>query len=245
MKAKLANALSFSDVISAVENFMPEVNIVAIPDGIKIYGVDTAKVAFISIFLPASYFQEYSIEGEKELIGVKVGDLSDVLKRADKEDELEINNKENKLMIKFNGNLERKFVLPLLSLEEGREPTLNFQFSYRAKMTTNNFAEALGVLSEIGGVLILQSKDTNLILQVEGDMSNAKVEFSVSGGSLIEADGVDARSSYSMEYVLGTTTLRKSADIIEISFGTEIPVKLHYEMPNGAYGDFYVAPRAE
>ncbi len=245
MKAKVADAMALADVISAVENFMSEVNMVATAEGLKIYGVDTSKVAFISIYLPAGYFEEYAVEGEKELIGVKLGDLSDVLKRGGKEDSLEVETNENKISVKYFGELERKFSLPLLTLEETREPSVNFQFSFKAKMMTSSLVNALDVLSEIGGVLILESRDNKLIMEVEGDMADGKVELSTESGSLIEADGGDARSTYSMEYMLGTTSLRKAADTVEVSFGTQIPVRLHYEMPNGAYGDFYVAPRAE
>jgi len=32
---------------------------------------------------------------------------------------------------------------------------------------------------------------------------------------------------------------------MEIRFGTQLPLKLRYEMPQGGYNDFYIAPRAE
>jgi proliferating cell nuclear antigen len=48
-----------------------------------------------------------------------------------------------------------------------------------------------------------------------------------------------------MEYILNTTKMKKPSDTVQLLFGSQLPLKLHFELPQGGYGDFYIAPRVE
>lgn len=41
-----------------------------------------------------------------------------------------------------------------------------------------------------------------------------------------------------MEYIANTSKMRRASDTMELSFGSQIPLKLHFELPQGGYGTF-------
>ncbi|ARM76406.1 DNA polymerase sliding clamp [Acidianus manzaensis] len=243
MKFKALDAQAMVSIIKTISEFMDEANIISSKDGIKISGIDPSRVTFLDFFLPSSYFDNYESK-EKEVIGINLKDLTSILSRVSKNDALSVE-AEDKLKITLEGDFERIFVLPLLSLEEQKNPSLNLEFPFKAKLLTVTFSDVIEGLEDLGDTLIVSSENGKLYFSVEGDMGESKVELSTDNGALLEASGSDAKSTYGMEYVANTTKMSKPSDTLEISFGSQIPLKLHFELPQGGYGDFYIAPRVE
>jgi DNA polymerase sliding clamp subunit C len=76
-------------------------------------------------------------------------------------------------------------------------------------------------------------------------MGDSTVELSKDNGALLDSEGSDAESTYGLEYIANTTKMRKPSDTLELAFGSQIPLKLRYNLPQGGYADFYIAPRTE
>ncbi|MCY0874118.1 MAG: DNA polymerase sliding clamp [Acidianus infernus] len=244
MKFKALDAPAFVYIIKTISEFMDEGAIVSTNDGIRINGIDPSRVVFLDIFLPARYFENYESK-DKEVIGINIEDLSSILARVKKDDTLSFETDGSNLKIIIEGSFQRIFSLPLLSMEEQKNPSLNLEFPFKAKMLTVTFSDVIDGLADLGDTLTVSSEGGKLYLSVEGDMGESKVELSTDNGALLEASGNDAKSTYGMEYVLNTTKMRKASDTMELYFGSQIPLKLHYELPQGGYGEFYIAPRVE
>ncbi len=150
-----------------------------------------------------------------------------------------------KISIGLSDGFERIFKLPVLGASEPQNPTMNLEFPFKAKLLTAVFSEVISDLSDLGDALIISSKDQKLYLEVQGDLGDSKVELSTDNGGLIESEGSDATSTYGMEYVYNTISMRKPSDTVQLAFGSQLPLKLRYELPQGGYGDFYIAPRVE
>ncbi|AWR97669.1 DNA polymerase sliding clamp [Acidianus sulfidivorans JP7] len=243
MKFKVLDAQAMVSIIKTIAEFMDEANIISSKDGIKISGIDPSRVTFLDFFLPSSYFENYESK-EKEVIGINLKDLTTILSRVMKNDSLSME-AEDKLKVRLEGDFERIFVLPLLNIEEQKNPSLNLEFPFKARMATSFFSDIISGLEDLGDTLTVYSEDGKLYFSVEGDMGESKVELSTDNGALFEASGSNAKSTYGMEYVANTTKMLKASDTVEIAFGSQIPLKLHFELPQGGYGDFYIAPRVE
>ncbi|WP_338601881.1 DNA polymerase sliding clamp [Sulfolobus tengchongensis] len=245
MKAKVVDAVSFSFILRTVGDFLSEANFVVNKEGIRISGIDPSRVVFLDIFMPASYFEEFEVNQDKEVIGFKLEDVNDILKRVMKEDSLILSSSESKLVLTFDGEFTRSFELPLIQVETMQPPSVNLEFPFKAQLLTITYADIIDELADLGEVLNIYSKDNRLYFEVVGDIATSKVELSTEGGTLLEASGADASSSYGMEYVANTTKMRRASDSMELYFGSQIPLKLHFKLPQEGYGDFYIAPRAE
>ncbi|QXJ32796.1 DNA polymerase sliding clamp Pcn2 [Saccharolobus shibatae] len=245
MKAKVIDAVSFSYILRTVGDFLSEANFIVTKEGIRVSGIDPSRVVFLDVFLPSSYFEGFEVNQDKEIIGFKLEDVNDVLKRVLKDDTLILSSNESKLTLTFDGEFTRSFELPLIQVETTQPPSVNLEFPFKAQLLTVTFADIIDELSDLGEVLNIYSKENKLYFEVIGDLATSRVELSTDSGTLLEASGADVNSSYGMEYVVNTTKMRRASDSMELYFGSQIPLKLRFKLPQEGYGDFYIAPRAE
>ncbi|MCI2414833.1 MAG: DNA polymerase sliding clamp [Candidatus Aramenus sp.] len=244
MKFKAIDASALANIFATVGEFMNEASIVSTKDGIRISGIDPSRVVFLDIFLPSAYFEDYESE-EKEVYGFSLKEVNQVLKRVKKNDSITIYTEQEKINVDISDGFERIFKLPILGSSEPQNPSMNLEFPFKAKLLTAVFSEVISDLSNLGDTLIISSKEQKLYLEAQGDLGNSTVELSTDNGGLIESEGSDATSTYGMEYVYNTIPMRKPSDTVQLAFGSQLPLKLRYELPQGGYGDFYIAPRVE
>ena len=246
MKVKVIDADGFSYIFRTLEEFIDEVTLDFSQEGLKIKGIDPSRVVFIDILIPPGFFEEFNVEKE-EKIGIKLEDLTDVLKTAKKTDTLYLETDENQnIKITLDGEYERTFSFPSITTSELEAPNLNLEFPFRAKALTVSFTEIIDELDDIGGDSVtFKAQGGKLYITANSDLGNATIELSTENGGLLESEGGDAESTYGLEYIVNTSKMRKPSDTVEIAFGSQIPLKLRYNLPQGGYADFYIAPRAE
>lgn len=244
-KLKLADSVAFKEIIETLSEFLEESTFVLTKDGIKINGMDSSKVVLIDLFIPPSYFDTYELEEDTLKVGFKLGDFTDFVKRASKDDSVTLDIQSDKVTLLFEGEMERTFVLPTIQASETEMPSLNLELPIRARTLSITFADLIDSLSEMGETLTLEAKQDKLLLKTSGDMGESVVELSQANGMLLEYEGGEASATYGMEYLESATKVAKASDTLEIRFGSQLPVKLHYELPQGGYFDIYIAPRAE
>lgn len=246
MKVKVIDADGFSYIFRTLEEFIDEVTLDFSQDGLKIKGIDPSRVVFIDILIPPGYFEEYNVEKE-EKIGIKLEDFTDVLKTAGKNDTLYLETDENQnIKVTLDGEYERTFSFPSIATSELETPNLNLEFPFKAKALTVSFTEVIDEIEDIGGDSVtFKAEGGKLYLSANSDLGSETVELSTENGGLLESEGSDAESIYGLEYVVNTSKMRKPSDTVEIAFGSQIPLKLRYNLPQGGYADFYIAPRAE
>jgi proliferating cell nuclear antigen len=245
MKFKVIDARSFSYIMRVISEFLDESNITANKEGLLVAGVDPSKSVYLEIFLPNGYFENYEISEEQEVVGFNMEEMIEVLKKVTKEDYLHIETSKDKIKIIMEGEYERYFEIPIIVAAKQELPTMNLELPYRAKMLSSVFADIIDELSDLGDKIIFETKEGKLYIKAEGDMGISTIELSTENGGLLESEGSDVSGIYSMEYILNTIKMRNSSDTLEIKFGTQLPIRLRYELPQGGYGDFYIAPRAE
>jgi len=249
VRVKTVDAVSMVDIFKTLNEFIPEVTLDFTEEGLKISGIDASKVVLINVFLPKSYFDEYEVNGE-EKVGVNLEDLTDLLSGVTKNDSLALSGEGSgegsTLTIEIEGEYYRKFAIPRLQVESVELPQTDLEFPFRAKLITLTFTEIISGFEDLGADAVrFKSNDGKLTLTAYSDVVESTIELSTENGGLLEAEGSDAESVYGLEYLANTTRLKRASGSMEIRFGTQLPLKLRYEMPQGGYNDFYIAPRAE
>jgi len=245
VRVKTVDAVSIVDIFKTLNGFIPEVTLDFTEEGLKISGIDASKVVLINVFLPKSYFDEYDVNGE-EKVGVNLEDLTDLLSGVTKNDSLAFSGEDSMLTVEIEGEYYRKFAIPRLQVESVELPQTDLEFPFRAKLITPTFTEIVSGFEDLGADAVrFESNDGRLTLTAYSDVVESTIELSTENGGLLEAEGSDAESVYGLEYLANTTRLKRASGSMEIRFGTQLPLKLRYEMPQGGYNDFYIAPRAE
>ncbi|MEM1626626.1 MAG: DNA polymerase sliding clamp [Sulfolobaceae archaeon] len=245
MKFRVVDARSFSYLFRVVYEFLDEAVIRANKEGILLSGKDPSKAVYLEIFLPAGYFEGYELEKDEEIVGFNLEEFTDILKKVMKDDSIQLETTKDRVRLILDGEYERAFEIPILSAGEVEKSSLTIELPFRSKLLTAVFADIIDELSELGESIIFESKEGKLYIKSEGDISSSIIELSTENGGLLESEGPDASSIYSIKYVYNTIKMRNSSDTVEIRFGTQLPLRLRYELPQGGYGDFYIAPRIE
>jgi proliferating cell nuclear antigen len=83
-------------------------------------------------------------------------------------------------------------------------------------------------------------------LKAQGEIAEAEIELSAASGALIEYESKgEAKSRYTVDYLVDVLAAAQAAEVLSIGFGIETPLRLTYELPYGGKLEFYVAPRAD
>jgi proliferating cell nuclear antigen len=232
-------------VVTAVSKTISEAVFKASEEGFSLRAMDPSRITMVDLFFPSTAFDEYSVEGVEEL-GVNMEDLARILRRAGKEDQLELESAGDRLAIVFRGKSTRKFVIPLLSLEAEELPEPRIELKAKARMLSTIFREIIKDLEPIGDMVTFELGPEKLVARSVSDLGEAEVELTLESGNLIEAEaeGVE-RASYSLDYFSDIVTAAQAADLVTLHLGTDMPCRIEYSLPQGARLDFYVAPRVE
>ena len=87
--AKTSGSDDLKAIISAISTLVEEATFVANAEGITFRGMDPSHVALIDISWPNSAFEKYECDNDIKF-GVRVDEFSKLIKRAEKQDSIEI-----------------------------------------------------------------------------------------------------------------------------------------------------------
>ena len=174
--------------------------------------------------------------------------LSKVLRRARKNDELELRSSDNSIEVIYRGRGERRFRIPQISLLHEKLPEPKIPTTVHASLTGTVFREAIRTLEPIADAIIFESAESNdkLYLRGEGDIERAELVLSIDRGSLLDLIVEEpARSMYSLEYFSLMLQAAQAASTVNIHYSEDAPVKVDMLYSPEGRLTFYVSPRSE
>ncbi|MBS3150968.1 proliferating cell nuclear antigen (pcna) [Candidatus Woesearchaeota archaeon] len=243
MKLTLAETKLLKEPINILADLVNDVQFKIDKDKLEIVATDPANVVLAVFRLLSSAFIEYSIE-DKETICVSLDSLNQILRRLKGNDTLilELDKKRNKLRIGMQGDSQRLFHLSLIDIEEREQQIPDLEFKSKVVIGSKMLEDAIedvGIVAE--SVAFGLNKDGMTIIG-DGNLSNAKIEFSKSEGTeIFTEDSVNAR--YSIEYLKKLIKGGKLSDKVIIRWNTDYPLKLEYNVLDKLALSFILAPR--
>ncbi len=244
-KAVLPDAKLFRYVIDALSTMVTEASFTASPTGLRLRAMDPSRVAMVDLELPKEFFEEFS-SGDEERIGLSFEDIGKVLKRASAADKLEMETIQGRLRVKLKGKSTRTFSIPLLSIGAEDLPTPRISFKANAKLVTDSLKEAIKDASIISDHVGIEASKDGLTIKANSDKGEVEVELSKDSGSILSITVQEpTRALYSISYLDDMMKAADAADTVELSFSTNVPVKLDFELPQGGKITYYLAPRME
>ena len=233
-------------MIASVEKILDEGVFLLTSEGISLRALDTSRVAMVDLFYPESAFLEYEVEEEQVEFGVSFGVFSKVLRRARKNDELEISVGDSHIEIIFRGRGRRIFKIPQITLTYERLPEPKIPITVRASMTGTVFRETIRTIEAIAEAIELEASEDMLYVRGEGDIEKAELVLTMERGSLLDLQ-VEShdRSLYTLEYFSQMLQAAQAANTVNISYSADAPVRVDMLYAPEGRLTFYVSPRTE
>ncbi len=211
--------------------------------GLHSRAVDPANVAMVIVDVPRDSFEAYNLEEEKT-IGVDVDRIFDISKSIKAKDLVELNlPSESLLKIKF-GSVEYSVSLidPSAIRKEPRIPQL--ELPAKAVLDAGEFKKAISAADKISDHVVFRSDQSGFYIEAKGDVD--KITFHLSEAELIEFNGGEAKSMFSVDYLKEFCKIAGSGDLLTINLGTNYPVRLSFELVGGKVKvEYILAPRIE
>ena len=248
MKLSFREATTWKYAISAISKIIEEASFRVTEDGLRLRAMDPSAVVLVDFYIPREAFSVYEIEREVS-IGANMEELTKIMRRARKGDELVLEPLPGgHLKIVFEGKGSRSFKVPGIELSLQDIPEISFEELFRCKLMPKVFKDVIRELEPVSDAVEFYSPADSgvLYLKAQGEIAEAEIELSAASGALIEYESSgEARAKYTVDYLVDISVAAQAAEVLNIGFGLETPLRLTYELPYGGKLEFYVAPRTD
>jgi proliferating cell nuclear antigen len=247
-KLKVADAKLLRDMITSISILVDEATFKLDAEGMKLRAMDPSRVAMIDFEWPKTVFEEYTCT-EPTKMCINITELLKLLKRAGKDDSLELSldEKTGKLQVAIAGKYARNFTMPTLEASEEEVPTPKITFNVRVKATTEGLSQAIEDAQLVSDHVRIEADPEKVVFNASGDLMGATITLQKGSDALLELDAKEPqKATFSLSYL---TEIIKAAsatsDIATLEFSTDMPIKLDFQQVKEGKLTFYLAPRIE
>lgn len=246
-KAKTQEVGLLKDSMKTISDIITEGLFQFTEDGVKLVAADPAMVGLVDFKLEKEVFDEYELEEERK-IGLNLENLYSILRRANSDDTitLEVDEDNSQFKITMESSSTRNFSLPILNLSEDDIPdTGDLEFTVTAEMTTDTLESAIKDAMVVSDSVTVSSDANEIKISAEGDQSNAEFTVDKDSEGVIEIEGTNAESMFSLDYLSKMIGGKKISDNVTIKLGEDFPMRLEFIEPEKTNLSFVLAPRIE
>jgi proliferating cell nuclear antigen len=244
MKLVLKNGKIFGSVVGAIASLMDEVTVSITRDGLSVRAMDPGHVALADLRMSRAAFEEYAVESDLEL-GIDLGRLNTILKRAGSKDRVELSTSEDgsALRVTISNSTTRRFDLPLIDVgeEELRVPQL--EFPAKVEIDPKVLSEGIKDAEIVSDHVTLRADKDALCISARGDLGNVEVRVGKEQALSFEVSE-PCKSMFAIEYLKDMLKAGDMTETVRISLGSDIPLKLEF-LAEGVNLSFLLAPRIE
>lgn len=243
-KATLTEPQLLVNSISTIAELIDEGQFKISKNGIALVAADRAMVAVVDFNLSSNAFQNYEVD-EDQTIGLNIGNLLSVLKRAGGNDKITLSLQGKKLEILIEGSSKRKFTVPLLDLSQEEVPPVDqLEFTASAEVKPDVLQSGVDDAEIISDSVVFEINSNGLLMKSEGDVSRAELELEKGNQALINIQSDNnVKSRYPLDYLKKMMKAAKIADSVVLRFGQDYPMKLEFKAGDKAKLNVVLAPR--
>jgi proliferating cell nuclear antigen len=229
-----------------------EAHFEASQDGLRFRSMDPSHVALIDIKWPSSAFEKYHCPSLIKF-GVRIDELSKVIKRIGANNSVEINLQDSLLNIKTTGGYLRNYKMRLIESAGGSSSPLP-QMSFDSKVVLGP-AILDKILADIEVVSQHITIDTtaapNKAAIFAGTSDKGEVRVTIDEKSNIEnlqeiKVKEISRSTYTVEYISKIVrAIGSQSSIVTMEYSSKKPLRMEFTLDNAVKLQFYLAPRVQ
>ena len=243
--AKTNTSDEWKAVISSITTLVEEATFEATVEGITFRGMDPSHVALIDISWPNSAFEKYNCDSDIKF-GVRVDEFSKVIKRAEKNESIEISiSDDNMLQILIGKN--KKWSMRLIEGSASDTPLPKISYDSKIGLSSSTFDKILGDIDVVSDYLYIKTSTNNAEFSGKGDSGEAVINFEKGMQGLEELTvNQECTGTYSLEYLNPIVkAMGNTSDSIICEFSSGKPLRIEFKVSNIGRIHFYLAPRVE
>jgi len=239
------DAKNFREFVESLSKILDEARFEVTEDGVRVVGMDPAKVAYMEIRMPAESFTEYRVEpGEEIYMGVNLETLANILKKGKKGETILFRVTHDRIFIEIDSIIVKRFLIPNLEVILDVPGEIRLEHDVEATVLSDVVKKAISDIEVVGDVAEFEAVDDRLIIRAKGG-SRARAETVLAEGSsalLFLEIRNPATSLYDVAYLKNVLNLTKVADTVEIKFSSGKPLELVFRSPEGSQVRYILAP---
>ena len=243
--AKTSGSDDLKAIISAISTLVEEATFVANAEGITFRGMDPSHVALIDISWPNSAFEKYECDNDIKF-GVRVDEFSKLIKRAEKQDSIEIGiSEDNMLLVTIGKN--KKYKMRLIESSASDTPLPKIPYDAKIGLMSSAFDKILGDVQVVSDYLTIKVTTSKAEFSGKGDSGEVVIDLEKGMEQLTDISvKQESTGTYSLEYLnpvvkaVGTT-----AGSVTCEYSSAKPLRIEFKVANIGRIHFYLAPRVE
>lgn len=246
--AKTKSPEEWKAVTSAISTLVDEATFEASVEGISFRGMDPSHVALIDINWPNSTFEEYECDTSLKF-GVRVDELSKLIKRAEKKDNIEITLAENSMLhIKIMDGYNRQYKVRLIESAASSTPLPKLNFNSKIVLTSSALDRILSDIQVVSEYVSIHSSPNLVQFLGKGDSGEADIQLQSNRDEGLQEISVkeESKATYSLDYLSKITKAVSTAGgPVAAEFSSKMPLRLEFRVANVGRIHFYLAPRVQ
>jgi len=241
------DAKSLREFIEALSKILDEARFDITQGGVKVAGMDPAKVAFIEVWMPRESFLEYDLDESRESIymGVRLESLASALKKGKKGEPVLFRVSDDKVYVQVDSVVVKRFLMPNIEVFIDLPENITLEHDVEASVIAEVLKKAVKDVEIVGKEVEFEANDGKLVIRAKGEARSrveAVLQEGVSSALLYLEIRKPSVSVYDVSYIKNVLNLTKIAESVEIRFSSERPLELVFKSPDGSRVRYLLAP---
>lgn len=246
-RIKYPDVKTFKELIVALSKILDEAKLSLTRTGLRIVGMDPAKVAYIEVHMPREAFLEYEIEEDREVVeaGFNLGVLEDILEGR-KGNPVEMVIAQDKVLVSVEGAVIRRFLLPNLEVAVEELGEVELEHDVKAVVISDVLKKAISDIKAVSDIVEIEADENQIVLRSTGEAGpKVTLRLTRESSALINLEARNpSRAKYDVSYLENTLDLCEVAESVELMFSTDKPLELNFKSPDGSTVRYILAPSA-
>jgi len=238
---------------NAIEKIVDEACFWISEEGFAFRDLDAARISMIDFELGRDYFIEYEFTGEGKIpVTVPVDKLADYVKACKNARELEFTFEEGgrTFNVITKEPYHRFFAVPMTISQDKRETGVpNIPFKATFKITTSSLKSILNELKLVDDKVTITAKEDTVTFSSkneEGFETSVTLKYPDHIELMAIAVEEPSTASYNLKSILNIVKeLSNNSGVATVQLGTNLPLKIDFELIEHEKFVYYLAPRAE
>jgi len=233
----------FKELIDALGKLVDEVAFQLKPEGLKVVALDPAKVALLSIDIPATAFLEYNVE-EEAVAGLSTANLAKLLKKIKRGDKFVLTVVEDKVEVVIESLGRRIYRFRNLEVPTPEIPEAQLEFNVKAMLLVDVIKQALKDAETVGEILEIEAPDDRTLYLRGVGATVAETKLVAGMPALLSLEVKEpSKAKYQLEYLKHVVGITKIAEVATLAFSSDAPLQLEFRFGD-ARVTYLLAPTA-
>lgn len=235
------------NLFELINVYLDEATFKLTPQGLTLRGMDPSRIAMIDLVIPRENCTEHLCTEEMKFCFSIGRFLDPTLRNVTRNDAIRLDiqtGKIDKMFTRLSSKLTRQFSMPLLEVSEEEIPTPKINFNYTARLALESVNTIFKDLEDHFRMIGTQD---SLTFEHKGDLEDFTVTLQKSDETILNIEAKEeSKAIYSVSYLKeALKALSPLTDIIEVSYSTDMPIRISAELEHLGTVNIYVAPRLE